>query len=169
MPEDTEITNPFVGVETAVVLRNGLDASLGALWPVTHSHFGHALQAGAFILTHTLHLFDAPIAAAAWELSLIYAETLNDPDYDISTIVGADIWEEESDATAAVVYAFIAESVAENPEGAIQILKTFISDFGDDEEEAARQGLSLIVFLLIALSYQVTADIIEEVADDERE
>lgn len=164
---DAETDNPYAGVETAIVLRNALDTSLGALWPVTHSNFGHALEAGALIMTHTLRLFDAPVGAAAWELSVIYSEVLNDPDYDISSIIGADIWAEESDATSAVVYAFIAEAIAENHPGAIQVLKSFVDDYREDEEEAARQGLSLIVFLMVALSYQYSSAIIEGADDDD--
>lgn len=158
---DEEEDNPYFSPQLAGIVRRSLDSTLVAVWPAAHQNTSQALMSVEFQLAYQLHMFNSlsleTLQGAAWELSKLFGSWLPE-DTDPSTLIGAD-WATDDRAelgghpsVKAELYGFIAESLDNNPEGAVRIVETVYNRFGDPEGLGA--GTVLLSHLLVSLAHR---------------
>lgn len=161
--------NPFAEPTQARLIRGTLDACLGSLWCVAVVDFGAALQMSRVLTSYLMSTMDVPLAAVAFELSQLFPDIIDGP-IDVTTFLGADIFgrepEEGEVSIREELHSFIAESLDEDPDGALQVVRTFYDRWSGDEEAAAERCAELVAYLLATLAHRTATDAILEGVGD---
>lgn len=166
-PEMIELHNPHMDAVTSTVIRNAMDGSLSAIWPVAHSSFGHANLAAQILVTHQILILDGNIAGYAYELARAYDDML-DEGYDVDSIAGADIFDtsELPEAYFSIreeLHAFIAEAIEGQLDAAVNVVLMYARRWPADE--ANTRMVDLLCHLLVSLAHTYTYDIIVAASD----
>lgn len=165
--EMIELHNPHMDAVTTTVIRNAMDGSLSAIWPVTHSSFAHALLSAQILITHQILILDGNIAGYAYELARAYDDML-DEGYDVDTIAGADIFDtaefpETHFSIREELHAFIAEAIEGELEAAVKVILLFGRRWPADE--ANTRMVDILSHLLVSLAHTYTFNIIVAASD----
>lgn len=176
--------NPFLEPETSQVVRSALDADMAALWPIIHVNQQAAIQAAKPILVHQLHILNGiskdTFSGAAWELSKLFVDYMasaeGEEPVDIHTFLGADLLQapeeveqEQLETIRPEIYAFIAESMDGNHEGAVRVFDAVYAANAHNEALAIYRQGELFTHLVLSLAHRFSLEMVPGLAEVPKE
>lgn len=167
--DDVTETNPFAEDVQSRLLRDSIDAQVGAIWPVALMDIDMARQTSLVLLHGLIATLEVPLSAAAYELAVLYPQLTVD-DREVSAFIGADLFggrqaEKGEVSIREELHAFIGEALDGNPDGAVRVMRT-LYERAEDAETGSDHCMELLAHLIASLAHRSAADAILEGADD---
>lgn len=168
--------NPYLDLETAVIVRQCMEAVATAVWPAVHQNPGRAMIAADIMLTNQLTLFTdvdlVSLKGVGYELAQMVQDYL-DPDTDPETIRGGDWVSNDAPppdgyvSIKAEIYAFVLESLEGDWVAAANVVEAlyrryYTTDDIDALAITSIRTIGLLSHLLFSLAHRFSLDAMPE-------